>query len=403
MNLCCICAFAFLSAGAPALNTAASAEDQRGQALLRLAYDPRIVPLDNGTLNVVLSSTEFMRRGVESVVKQPAYPAHPNGAESRAGALVFLLRLEDGTQVELSLATYLPVDASRGGEPAWRTMLVDVEVRIAGGDGAAPQDVISGARQAVTSVLWDSVREEKKHREMARAMARQQLEEAQGRLMDVQGRMGAMQLASGRPMLSRQAVLTELYELQTQARSLEIDFVARQARRQRIEEQIARLAQQAAADPNMQIIECELQRILELRKSALTRLQKLVEASAASSSDIAAAETAASEAEVRLAQHRREAQRAAGGEFLNSLNVELTHLAAETAETEVRLAMLRKDIEEIKGKPLNMAEEYERLGAIELPVVTRALELGQQRVAEAEERLSDLREPTVTIVGSGAP
>jgi hypothetical protein len=197
--------------------------------------------------------------------------------------------------------------------------------------------------------------------------------------------------------------LTELYELQTQARSLEIDFVARQARRQRIEEQIARLAQQAAADPNMQIIECELQRILELRKSALTRLQKLVEASAASSSDIAAAETAASEAEVRLAQHRREAQRAAGGEFLNSLNVELTHLAAETAETEVRLAMLRKDIEEIKGKPLNMAEEYERLGAIELPVVTRALELGQQRVAEAEERLSDLREPTVTIVGSGAP
>lgn len=381
---------------------AGGGQDATHRALLRVTYDPKVVALDNEAIFLILGSTRAVREGLEAALDRPITAPRTDDPKLEVGMLqsnawVFEYWFEGVEQpVQVKLSPHLLAAAAAGDDSA---MLIEVRVRIGENEPAVKwQSVVEGVRRGVLSVLSESAQAERVRRMDAKARAQQQFADAQHKLREIQERIGALQLMSGRPVLSREALLGELHEMQTQERSLEIELAAKHARRQRLEQQIAERARQVADDPNMQTIERELQSILELRKNELARLHAMAEKDLASSSDVNEARAVVSEAEVRLAQHRREAQRAAGAEALGAMNVELTHLAAETAEMEVRLAMLRKFVEELKGKPLQLAHEYEHLATIELPPVKQAMEMAQHRAAQAEDRLAELREPTVMVI-----
>lgn len=198
--------------------------------------------------------------------------------------------------------------------------------------------------------------------------------------------------------VSEEALLADKHNMVRDRQRLEMDIARSEARRSAIEQQIAKISDQATARVQGDPIMVELQRLLELQVENLERMKKLVEVGrAATQVELANAEEKLARTKIELAQRREELAKAAGGNSLAKLNSDLADVMIELAEKQAELGVVGRQLKEIE-KQLTMLTAVDP-AVTRIRLATHMVEVTEQRLSELKSRLADLQPPTVTILG----
>jgi hypothetical protein len=165
----------------------------------------------------------------------------------------------------------------------------------------------------------------------------------------------ARQLA-GQLEPSAQRVRAAAAELEAEQQRIELDLLAKTARREAMEEQIAQqskaIEQKTAEDP----IVAELGKVVAARERRLELVRQMVKNGHASTTEIDEQVAVIAESRAKLLQHKREAALEAGGDILQTFNRELLTLSVDLRELTVRRDAIKKRLAEL-GEALSRLEE----------------------------------------------
>lgn len=183
-------------------------------------------------------------------------------------------------------------------------------------------------------------------------------------------------------------------DLSNQIRNLEMQMAGMEARRQAIEEQIARTRDEADRKLAQDTVTKELQILVEMIETRLSALRKQVDAGQLPQSELAPAMENLTRARIELAKRQEELRRDAGGGRLDSLNSELSQMAIQTAEQRARLEIFRTQLDETQRR-LARASAFDPQAA-RLRTARQALDIAERQIAELTSRRVQLARPSVT-------
>ncbi|NOX57680.1 MAG: hypothetical protein GXP29_02325 [Planctomycetes bacterium] len=203
--------------------------------------------------------------------------------------------------------------------------------------------------------------------------------------------------------LSRKRLLSEFRDLQETKLHLEMTRSVSRARRDAMQEQIARILAESRANPLSQKTIEHFEKVVALRQAALSEAKKLYEANRIRSSDFSELAVSLSEAELELARVRDESIRnssnSIGGDLVVDMNRQLTEMAIDDADQEAKHTATLERLERVKAS-LKVAEEYEQLGGNRLNFARDRLKKIEGDLATIERRISTLIRPTMTVIGA---
>jgi cytochrome c553 len=198
--------------------------------------------------------------------------------------------------------------------------------------------------------------------------------------------------------VSEEALLTDKHDLLRSKQRLEMDIARLEARRSAIEQQIAKINEQAAAKTSGDPVTVELQRLLETQTQQLANIKKLADAGRASTAGFADAEEKLARTRIELAKRREELGKAAGGDSLARLNSDLADMMIQLAEKKAELDVVSKQLKETENQLTMLAAVDPAISRIRM--ATQALELSEYRLSQLKTRLDNLQPPTVTVLGA---
>lgn len=127
---------------------------------------------------------------------------------------------------------------------------------------------------------------------------------------------------------------------QEQYQQAHLDVRARDARRQALEEAIAKLSKQVESSVKDDAVVAELRKVVEIREKEISHKQGLKENGEMSATELDQAVAAAAESRARLLERKRDAAAEAGGNLMQQLNKELLMLSIDSAEQDMRYKLL---------------------------------------------------------------
>ncbi len=195
-----------------------------------------------------------------------------------------------------------------------------------------------------------------------------------------------------------QELIARRRDLSNQIRNLEMQMAGMEARRQAIEEQIARTRDEADRKLAQDTVTKELQILVEMIETRLSALRKQVDAGQLPQSELAPAQENLTRARIELAKRQEELTRDAGGRRLDSLNSELSLMAIETAEQRARLEVFRTQLEETQRR-LAQASAFDPQVA-RLRTAQQALNIAERQITELTNRRVQLARPSVTLMAA---
>lgn len=386
--------------GAHARITALESQKVQSGALLKISCDPSVLPIDYASMSGLLRTAGVARKAVEAVLERRVSATaedEPLGrltmefADDPAGGVSFVYGLSEGGGGVLG-----------GAPPATICILTVV---IAGHDEATAETahkIIVQTVNRLAAALESAGKSELRHIQFLQLRAHEELNQARQVLTRIQDQLRELSEKAGRADLSREAIVGELSDLQSRQRSIEMEFQMRHARRSAIQQQIAQIAERAVSDKQNVVIEQELERIVALRQKELRVTTQMVEREVASTQNLDQAQEKLAMARVQLAQHRRESAQSAGGDLLASFNAELARLSIDSVEMEAHLTFVRQQIAQLKaGNLLELADQYDRVATVDMPLARSALERAMARSEELNHQSQTTRRPSVTVIGDG--
>ncbi|NLZ04809.1 MAG: hypothetical protein GXY19_06530 [Phycisphaerae bacterium] len=187
-------------------------------------------------------------------------------------------------------------------------------------------------------------------------------------------------------------------DLSNQIRNLEMQMAGMEARRQAIEEQIARTRDEADRKLAQDTVTKELQILVEMIEMGLSQVRKEVVAGRLPQSHLTQAQENLTRARIELAKRQEELRRDAGGGRLDSLNSELSQMAIETAEQRARLEVFRTQLDETQRR-LTRASAFDPQAA-RLRTAQQALSIAERQIADLTNRRVQLQRPSVTVMAA---
>ncbi|MCZ6816769.1 MAG: hypothetical protein O7F76_08790, partial [Planctomycetota bacterium] len=199
--------------------------------------------------------------------------------------------------------------------------------------------------------------------------------------------------------LRRDMLFLTIGDLQSRRRTLEMERVAREARRAALERQLAKSAMRIKEATETDSALLELQKVVEIRTKQLARIDELVAAMAVSEPEVDACREQLAQAKYQLARQRQIAAANLGGDQLAGLNGELTSLIIDDAETEARLGFLSMELDKMKAL-LSVADRYEIEISLSLPMARDDLESTLRQLSKLKRTLAAFQKPVVRAIGA---
>lgn len=442
---------AALAAGAATTRpTGDGSNTYRAVCLLKITYDPNVLPLNIEAVSRLISSA-----GVSTAAFRELFRNSATGPLFAGG--------EADVPFQISFRPFLAEKRPTASRPASPGQNEPLNVALLPDLGTAQPGVLFGElmvtldsnlppwAEEYLAAICDRLRTVlRKASESDVDYLRQQWEAerrdadgAESRMADLLKERLAMSVNARGGDPSREGMLETNRRLENEKQKLQMELAGQQARRKALQVAIAKIADEVARqmEKNSTLIDLEkaIQGIQDDMKAAERRLaeserslaeareknaqsnEKRPEASAPNERErlekqaqehmvaskgvsvnmnkaaIDAVRQKLMEARLQMSQVREGVVRANGGDILGKLNGELATLAISTAETEARL----KFIEERRsglGDALQQADTYEMKIAIELPLAKRAFETARLRLAEQERRIRMVQPPNVTVL-----
>lgn len=195
-----------------------------------------------------------------------------------------------------------------------------------------------------------------------------------------------------------QELIARRRDLSNQIRNVEMQMAGMEARRQAIEEQIARTRDQADRKLAQDTVTQELQRLVQMNGERLSLLRKQIDAGRLPESELAQAEENLARARIELARRQEELTRVAGGSRLEEFTSDLSRMAIQTAEQRARLEVYRSQLDETQ-RQLAQASAFNPQAA-RLRTARQALDIAERQITELTNRRVQLVRPSVTVMAA---
>lgn len=174
---------------------------------------------------------------------------------------------------------------------------------------------------------------------------------------------GEIAQATGQVDVSADGLRRSIEKLQEQQEQIQLDEAGAQGRRLGLEEAIKSYTAAAAGRAQSDEVAKQLQTVVRIREEQLKRVQQLLQAGAAQSSEVAAAEAAVAQAQADVATAK---QRAAGetgpNSALDAWNREAMNLSIEESERQARLNYIRNRLDQYKQVIAQVADLEQMAG-----------------------------------------
>ena len=215
-----------------------------------------------------------------------------------------------------------------------------------------PADAKPAAREYLDQLLaayqkWSAEQFNRQRDEHLRPLI-QARDEADRRLQDSTARIKAIRAeirkAAGRADITPNTITGALTNLEDEKQKLELDVMAKGARRDALEQQVARQSDQIQKRIDDDAIVKELMKVVEVREKEIDTIKKAVAQAVAPASEVSEAVAKAAEARAKLLSHKRDAAAEAGGAALEGFNRELMMLSVDLRELEVRLKFVESHL-----------------------------------------------------------
>ena len=229
------------------------------------------------------------------------------------------------------------------------------------------------------------------------ALSQQQRQHAEARLGRARGRLSTvtenydallneaeqmrewLRKKTNRVDVSPQALAQAATKLEAVRDELLLDAAGAQARRKALSNAIAEQSNHAEAETVKDPVVSALAVVVKEHEDNVKRLEAQFKAATVSAADLSSARAALATAQANLAEKRREAAMAAGGDQLNLLTRELTQLSIAAAERDARLKFITSELQDLR----EATPALEKLEALDRRV-RRAQRVVDDALAEAD-------------------
>jgi hypothetical protein len=184
-------------------------------------------------------------------------------------------------------------------------------------------------------------------------------------------------------------------KLQDERQQLELDLRGKEARGDAIAKAIADLTKEAEAKNKGDEVLAELQQVVEAREKQLEMMKKNFASGLNTSVEVQQVAAQAAEARAKVAERKRDALAAAGGDALASLNRELRMLSIDRAEQEARFMLVSRQLDQIGGE-VDTIDRYDQLLS-SLPKLVERDDESQANFKEIVARLDMSTRPALNV------
>ena len=279
------------------------------------------------------------------------------------------------------------------------SMDLDIEVDLPEGVRPAAKELVEQAinetEQSIVQRFDRRFNEEQEPRQDAAARAEQRVRDSERQAAELRSKM--RQLA-GRADISGKTITDAMTRLEEEKQKLELDQMAKSARRDELEKQIAEQSEKIQKKIESDPIAAELQKVVDARAEKADFANKQAGAGTVSMSEARDAVAQLAEARARLLERKRDAAAEAGGDVLAALNKELLTLSVDLRELQVRLKFVEAHLPGLRDA-MDQLDAWERAEA--------QLQQARTELAKASEELHTLsrqgggiRPPTFEILQS---
>jgi myosin heavy subunit len=239
------------------------------------------------------------------------------------------------------------------------------------------------------------------------ALSKEQRERAEARLGRAKGRLGTatenydallneaeqmrdwLRKKTNRVDVSPQALAQAATKLEAFRDELLLDAAGARARRGALANAIAEKSSHAEAETVKDPVVSALAVVVKEHEDNVKRLEAQFKAATVSAADVSSARAALATAQANLAEKRREAAMAAGGDQLNLLTRELTQLSIASAERDARLKFITSELQDLR----EVTPALEKLEVLDRRVrrAQRVVDDAQAEADSAERALDNYR------------
>jgi hypothetical protein len=204
--------------------------------------------------------------------------------------------------------------------------------------------------------------------------------------------------AAGRADITPNTITGALTNLEDEKQKLELDVMAKSARRDALQEQVAHQSDQIEKRIENDPIFGELLKVVKVRDEALERARKAASQGAAPMSEVSEAVAAAAEARAKLLGRKRDAAAEAGGAALEGFNRELMMLSVDLRELEVRLKFVESHLPGLRDA-MDRLDELQRAEA-ELAQARNEYDNADLHARDAVRATGSAKPPSIVVIRS---
>jgi hypothetical protein len=217
----------------------------------------------------------------------------------------------------------------------------------------------------------------------ALANSQQRYHQASDELRELRDKLRA---SAGRVDVSPQSIADALSKLEEEKQKLELDVMGKQARRDALDQQIAKQSQTIQKNVEDDAIAAELQKVVDARQEKVKEMKAMVRSGQATPAMISDSVAAAADAQAKLLQRRHDAAAEAGGDALQAFNREAVTLSVDLSEAKARLKFIDDRLSHLASASdqidrLERAQAQEQSAAAEVDKRTKALHDLQEKIA----------------------
>ena len=200
---------------------------------------------------------------------------------------------------------------------------------------------------------------------------------------------------SGRSDVSQDTLTAALTAIDDQVQKLQLDRLAKESRREALQEEIARASERVQRSVESDAIAAELKKVVEAREQGVERMKQGFESGQTSQSELHEAITKAAEARAKMLQQQRDAAAAAGGAALESFNRELMTLSIDSREMEAKLKYLEERLPRLRAAVESLDDYRQAQDAAGL--AAQELRHARTELQKVRIRLEELAPPRVLL------
>ena len=350
-------------------------DEGKAQCVLKVTYDPNLLPLDH--------------KMVTSLLKSP-------GVGEQAARDVF------GESIWYHCTFPLSSRRPRTTSSGEGVLIGQLSVQIRSTDQAKPraEEFLAALCNRLERALSDAFKKELGRVSARRDYLTNELSLAKDKVSYLRRSQQALSVTAGRADLSRSSILSKISSLESKQQELEIDLAAKTERLVALRDEIARRGFIARDRVEDDPIAAELAKIVTIREKEVELIRAAAGQGMAGGAEVRQAEAKVAEAKVRLEERREAVSKGANGELLKELNLEQVKLSIDNTELQAKLQAILKQLKPLKDpKLLRFVEEYETHFQHQLSSAERTHRNLMAIQGALEFQIRTAQPPSVTVIG----